>query len=96
MIPDDSRGDCVTMTTKPIAGFWTNVNCGDSYPFICESPRNGISPPTHAPTPPPIAGCANGWSGKPHFRQCYRVRDKVIPQCMLGGIKWTLNNIVQL
>lgn len=82
--PDDSKGDCVTMTTKPIAGFWRNQDCGESHQFICESPRDGISPPTQAPTPPPVPGCADGWSGKTHFRQCYRVRDNVTPQCMLG------------
>ncbi|KAF4077177.1 hypothetical protein AMELA_G00205040 [Ameiurus melas] len=71
--PDDSKGDCVTMTTKPITGLWRNQNCDHSHPFVCESPRNGISPPTHAPTPPPVTGCADGWSGKPHFRQCYRL-----------------------
>ncbi|KAM9450976.1 lymphocyte antigen 75-like [Clarias gariepinus] len=71
--PDDSKGDCVAMTTTPLAGFWRNKNCEDAHPFICESYRNGISPPTLAPTPTPVPGCQPGWYGKPHFRQCYRI-----------------------
>ncbi|XP_026880092.2 macrophage mannose receptor 1 [Electrophorus electricus] len=71
--PDNHAGPCVTMTTKPIAGFWTNRQCEESHPFICELPRDGMSPPTRAPTPPPVQGCAPGWSGKSHYRQCYRL-----------------------
>ncbi|XP_007252805.3 macrophage mannose receptor 1 [Astyanax mexicanus] len=71
--PESGAGPCVTMTTKPTAGFWVNRNCDQSHPFICEIPRDGISPPTKAPTPPPATGCATGWTSLPHFRQCYRL-----------------------
>uniref|UniRef100_A0A8B9LRE9 C-type lectin domain-containing protein n=1 Tax=Astyanax mexicanus TaxID=7994 RepID=A0A8B9LRE9_ASTMX len=43
---ESGAGPCVTMTTKPTAGFWVNRNCDQSHPFICEIPRDGISPPT--------------------------------------------------
>lgn len=61
------------MTTTPLAGFWNNKQCEESFPFVCEALRNGISPPTPAPTPPPVTGCESGWGGQPHFRNCYRV-----------------------
>ncbi|XP_062410864.1 macrophage mannose receptor 1-like [Sardina pilchardus] len=71
--PDNGQGYCVTMTTAPIAGFWKNEDCTEARPFICEKARNGLSPPTRAPTPPPVGGCADGWTGQPHFRNCYRL-----------------------
>ncbi|XP_062868150.1 macrophage mannose receptor 1 [Trichomycterus rosablanca] len=71
--PDDHAGDCVTMTTSPIAGFWKNGECELSHPFICEAARNGITPPTRPPTPPPDPSCAEGWTALRHFRQCYKL-----------------------
>lgn len=71
---DNHAGSCVTMTTTPLAGFWKNKECEESFPFVCEAPRNGVAPPTRPPTPPPAAGCESGWTAEPHFRNCYRVR----------------------
>ncbi|XP_066502466.1 lymphocyte antigen 75, partial [Hoplias malabaricus] len=71
--PESHAGTCVTMTTTPTAGFWRNRNCEDSHPFICELPRDGISPPTMAPTPPIVGDCDPGWSAKRNFRYCYRL-----------------------
>ncbi|XP_037401968.1 macrophage mannose receptor 1-like [Pygocentrus nattereri] len=71
--PNSHAGPCVTMTTSSTPGFWGNRNCEESHSFICEIPRDGISPPTKAPTPPPVTGCAAGWTGQAHFRFCYRL-----------------------
>ncbi|KAL2099694.1 hypothetical protein ACEWY4_004088 [Coilia grayii] len=71
--PNNEAGFCVAMTTAPIAGFWNNKPCTESHPFICEKTRDGLSPPTKAPTPPPVADCAKGWTGQPHFQNCYKL-----------------------
>ncbi|TRY84221.1 hypothetical protein DNTS_026642 [Danionella cerebrum] len=71
--PDDRTGPCVAMATAPQAGFWNTRGCEHSLPFVCEAPRNGVSPPTPAPTLPPAAGCDRGWGGQPTFRNCYRL-----------------------
>ncbi|XP_067232917.1 C-type mannose receptor 2-like [Chanodichthys erythropterus] len=71
--PNNHAGSCVTMTTSPLAGFWNNKQCEESFPFVCEAPRNGITPPTPVPTLPPVTGCVSGWGGQPHFRNCYRL-----------------------
>ncbi|XP_063066766.1 macrophage mannose receptor 1, partial [Engraulis encrasicolus] len=71
--PNNEMGFCVAMTTSPIAGFWDNKPCDEPHPFICEKARDGITPPTQAPTPPPVQGCSEGWTGQPHYRNCYRL-----------------------
>ncbi|KAJ8402327.1 hypothetical protein AAFF_G00368160 [Aldrovandia affinis] len=71
--PDSGDGTCVAMTTGPVGGFWDDKACSESYPFVCEGSRDGISPPTAAPTAPPAQGCATGWTAKSHFRNCYKL-----------------------
>lgn len=71
---DSGDGSCVAMTSGKVGGFWDDKQCADKYKFMCEKFRPDISPPTEAPTPPPSQGCADGWTAKPHFRNCYRVK----------------------
>lgn len=71
---DSGDGSCVAMTSGQVGGFWDDKPCADKYKFLCEKFRPDISPPTEAPTPPPSQGCAEGWTAKPHFRNCYRVK----------------------
>ena len=70
---DSGDGNCVAMTTGQIGGFWDDKQCSEKFSFICERFRPDITPPTQPPTPPPAQGCAEGWTGLPHFRNCYRV-----------------------
>lgn len=74
---DSGDGSCVAMTSGQVGGFWDDKPCTDKYKFMCEKFRPDISPPTEAPTPPPSQGCADGWTAKPHFRNCYRVKKKL-------------------
>ncbi|XP_026210056.1 LOW QUALITY PROTEIN: macrophage mannose receptor 1 [Anabas testudineus] len=72
--PDSGDGTCVAMTTGQVGGFWDDKQCLDKYSFICEKARPDITPPTKAPTPPPPPhGCADGWTGQSHFRNCYKL-----------------------
>nr|XP_020476711.1 macrophage mannose receptor 1-like isoform X2 [Monopterus albus] len=71
--PDSGDGNCVAMTTGQIGGFWDDKQCSEKYLFICEKPRPDITPPTKPPTPPSSHGCATGWSGLSHFRNCYKL-----------------------
>lgn len=71
---DNGDGTCVAMTSGTVGGFWDDKPCFEKFNFVCEKPRPDISPPTTAVTPTPLPGCSNGWSGKPHFRNCYRVQ----------------------
>lgn len=64
------------MTSGQVGGFWDDKPCSDKYKFMCEKFRPDISPPTKPPTPPPAQGCADGWTAKPHFRNCYKVRNE--------------------
>ncbi|KAJ8338949.1 hypothetical protein SKAU_G00357350 [Synaphobranchus kaupii] len=70
--PDSGDGSCVAMTTGAVGGFWDDKACEESFPFVCEGERDGISPPTRAPTPEPVHGCEPGWSAETHFRNCYK------------------------
>ncbi|XP_024917706.1 macrophage mannose receptor 1 isoform X1 [Cynoglossus semilaevis] len=81
--PDNGEGTCVAMTTGQPGGFWDDKPCSEKYAFICEKPRPDISPPTRPPTPPPSQGCSEGWTALPHFRNCYKVRQKVIHQKLM-------------
>lgn len=74
--PDSGDGSCVAMTSGQVGGFWDDKPCSDRYKFMCEKFRPDISPPTKPPTPPPAQGCADGWTAKPHFRNCYKVRNE--------------------
>lgn len=71
--PDNGDGTCVAMTSGLVGGFWDDKQCSEEFAFVCEKPRPDITPPTKAPTPPPVEGCATGWSGEPHFRFCYKL-----------------------
>ncbi|XP_035247102.1 macrophage mannose receptor 1 [Anguilla anguilla] len=71
--PDSGDGSCVAMTTGPTGGFWDDKACQESFPFICEGQRDGLSPPTRAPTPEPTQDCDPGWISKRHFRNCYKI-----------------------
>ncbi|XP_072570731.1 uncharacterized protein [Paramormyrops kingsleyae] len=71
--PDSGDGTCVAMTAGPGGGFWDDKGCSESFSFVCEKVRNGISPPTRVPTPPPTQGCEPGWTAEPAFRNCYRL-----------------------
>ncbi|KAM8872531.1 uncharacterized protein ACB058_004460 isoform 1-T1 [Synchiropus picturatus] len=75
--PDNGDGTCVGMTTGAVGGFWDDKECSEKFAFICEKHRPDISPPTKAPTPPPSQGCADTWTAKPHFRNCYKLFHKV-------------------
>ncbi|XP_071751059.2 uncharacterized protein LOC139908314 [Centroberyx gerrardi] len=71
--PDNGDGTCVAMTTGTVGGFWDDKPCSEQFSFVCEKPRPDITPPTKPPTPPPVQGCADSWTGLPHFRNCYRL-----------------------
>ncbi|XP_038845355.1 macrophage mannose receptor 1 [Salvelinus namaycush] len=71
--PDNHAGTCVGMTTGLTGGFWDDKPCTEVFPFVCETPRPDITPPTKPPTPPPSLDCADGWTAERHFRNCYRL-----------------------
>uniref|UniRef100_A0A673Y533 C-type lectin domain-containing protein n=1 Tax=Salmo trutta TaxID=8032 RepID=A0A673Y533_SALTR len=71
---DNHAGTCVGMTTGLTGGFWDDKPCTEVFPFVCETPRPDITPPTKPPTPPPSPDCADGWTAERHFRNCYKVK----------------------
>ncbi|XP_024286595.1 macrophage mannose receptor 1 [Oncorhynchus tshawytscha] len=71
--PDNHAGTCVAMTTGLTGGFWDDKPCTELFPFVCETPRPDITPPTKPPTPPPSLDCADGWTAERHFRNCYKL-----------------------
>ena len=75
-ITDDSKGKCVGAGSAiPASGYWTDLNCEERFPYVCEVLREGYT--TQSPNPPSKTnpsniGCAAGWIG--YGSQCFRVR----------------------
>ncbi|XP_067863183.1 macrophage mannose receptor 1 [Heptranchias perlo] len=59
--------NCVTMYTS--RGFWNDISCGRSFPFICERSNSSINA-TYAPTEAPgPGGCPHDWI--PFGKKCF-------------------------
>ncbi|KAM4634074.1 macrophage mannose receptor 1 [Polymixia lowei] len=71
--PDNEDGTCVAMNADTVGSFWDDVPCSEQSSFICEKFRPDITPAPPPKTPPVPQGCSDGWTGLPHFRNCYRL-----------------------
>ncbi|ESO86195.1 hypothetical protein LOTGIDRAFT_235549 [Lottia gigantea] len=72
MSSGNERSTCVGMNTSHPIGLWTNANCSQSKPYICESLREGFTTPevTTVPTTAFHISCPTGWSE--YLDNCYK------------------------
>ncbi|CAH1779946.1 unnamed protein product [Owenia fusiformis] len=92
--PDDSKGQCVTLGSKRLAGLWYDRNCGIKRGLVCEKLRRGFTSPA-MPTPTVItAPCAAGWSDYLLGSYCYKV-SAVLPNYRLNWLDARKNCIDQ-
>eukprot|EP00058_Branchiostoma_floridae_P010640 XP_002596128.1 hypothetical protein BRAFLDRAFT_66146 [Branchiostoma floridae] len=67
-VADDGRPDDPSYSEH--AGQWNDELCINTMPYVCEAPKQLLTPPTVEPT---IQGCERGWLG--YMNRCYLISE---------------------
>ncbi|XP_078659901.1 lymphocyte antigen 75-like isoform X2 [Branchiostoma floridae x Branchiostoma belcheri] len=67
-VADDGRPDDPSYSEH--AGQWNDELCTNTMPYVCEAPKQLLTPPTVEPT---VQGCERGWLG--YMNRCYLISE---------------------